>query len=1816
MSTYLGVVKFTATTVDVNQFGVAYLFNNTGGSFTQLEITKNTVNPDNNLLSDVEVTFSYTDKGSTVDGYHMRRNLEPGVPSYPYIGYGIKTGSYFILTQLDGCPLARGSGDYTKGVFAAGYGSFGGANFYLTNPDDKPTILSSTNLAYAFSYTRPTMKFPNGTNIPGDGWNMNIHTWNFQNVVAMNNIFLGNAWVKNINFNGNFGNALARLIPSEAFRDVGFINGGVKMNWGATFSQYITMGITTKAVYDLYTISELISELSVSTYYLHTYFKNSISTLRSRGIQLSEFKTTGLTPYSLKSEYSLKELIGAGYSLYELGLALYTAKEIKDAYDELGINTSSMLTLMGRRQVSNLAYTSGYEIVPEWSSSSSYAGYINIPALLSIEYELLKPTSPGGIVDYTKLNDIICSNAETAVMRLTPLSYGDQSYNEYYNINPSSSNITVSGTITYFSYNNRALSAYSGDALINAGFSRAAVLAAQANLPIGAMELSPVFTHALAIKKGTISGNMVMPSKYTAYRIEAILYNRSQQEKFSQMQLNEKNGSGGFINQTFLEFHYGPGVDTYDPTSKTIKIYNMPGQNIVRIQGASAITHTVSGSNNSRQRAQYIIYVNGHHRRTIGYGHAITDIGLAQYDTANSGKVYITDIQNIHMDAISFIVPNRGPWSVLSPGNVIDFNPADNLNSDFSNQTTLPTYFQSPANLFGPVTPTIRTFNSIAPPGIDEQQQLNISGFLNTPGTFGIVADMQILPPLPHSANGMELGISITTTGISSVSGFADAFRSQPQYDQLPYLITWGGDYLQLVFKTSDSRTIRGLQVFGDNAEAFQEFVLPAPESPTEVSATTLSSSSASVSFTPSSGATSYTVTTGSITATGTSSPITVTGLSPSTSYTFTVTATNITGTSPSSTASSAIITLPVTPTGVSATTLSPSSASVSFTGSADATSYTVTSSPGSITATGTSSPITITGLSPSTSYTFTVTSTSLGGTSPSSTASSAIITFPRAPTGVSATTLSTTSASVSFTGSTGATSYTVNTGSITVTGTSSPIIVTGLSPSTSYTFTITATNSGGTSPSVASSSITTFTAITQANIQTAVNAWIANPTTAQSTYGHIKDWDTSSVSNMSNLFNNKQTFNDDISLWNTSNVTSMEKMFYKAYLFNQNISTKDAGTYTAWDTSNVTSMADMFNMNTSNLPNGNFNNGQAAGESTAPMNWNTSKVTTFAFLFRSCRKFNQNCSTASVTVRGVTYNAWDTSKVTDMTRTFAYCESFNNGEPRGSSTKPLYWNTSNVTTMNFMFGIASSFILISPGQTMTPYNQRMTSEPVTIGGITYTPWDVSKVTNMFVMFQASSFNQPLNSWNVSSVTNMNSMFAAAATFNQPLNSWNVSAVTDIGYMFSGATAFNGDISSWNVSAVTYMGFMFNGASAFNGDISSWNVSKVTDMYALFQNAVNFNININLWDVSKITNMSYMFHGATAFNQPLNLWNVSAVTSMYSMFSDAAAFNQSLDSWNVSAVTDMTYMFSGATAFNQPLNPSWDVSAVTNMGYMFFNATSFNQSLNSWDVSAVADMSFMFYMATAFNKPLNLWDVSAVEDMTSMFYGATSFNQEIKDWDVSNVMGMESMFNGATRFNRNLARWVVGATVPLTNMFKGTPLGTNGTQPPRSDTPPLSFFNQAPCFDQDTMILCPTGNICVKDLKVCDEVVTPSGVKRILRIANKTRMFNDTSNTSTTMYRMKKTDHMTGDLLVTGAHAILLDSPYLHYHGDGESFPEASKIDGKYPIIARLYNKFERETIPREHTIYHISVDGEKDRYGLVANGILMESWDKKQADM
>ena len=87
--------------------------------------------------------------------------------------------------------------------------------------------------------------------------------------------------------------------------------------------------------------------------------------------------------------------------------------------------------------------------------------------------------------------------------------------------------------------------------------------------------------------------------------------------------------------------------------------------------------------------------------------------------------------------------------------------------------------------------------------------------------------------------------------------------------------------------------------------------------------------------------------------------------------------------------------------------------------------------------------------------------------------------------------------------------------------------------------------------------------------IREAVEEWCKDERSALKKYGHINDWNTSEVTDMSNLFLYKSNFNSPIGNWDVSNVINMDSMFYCAHDFNQNIG--------SWDVSNVNNMDDMF---------------------------------------------------------------------------------------------------------------------------------------------------------------------------------------------------------------------------------------------------------------------------------------------------------------------------------------------------------------------------------------------------------------------------------------------------------------------------------------------------------------------------------------------------------------------------------------------------------------------------------------------------------------
>ena len=156
-----------------------------------------------------------------------------------------------------------------------------------------------------------------------------------------------------------------------------------------------------------------------------------------------------------------------------------------------------------------------------------------------------------------------------------------------------------------------------------------------------------------------------------------------------------------------------------------------------------------------------------------------------------------------------------------------------------------------------------------------------------------------------------------------------------------------------------------------------------------------------------------------------------------------------------------------------------------------------------------------------------------------------------------------------------------------------------------------------------------------------------------------LKTWDTgddvttcdvSQITDMSLVFENKSSFNQDIGSWNTSNVTTMLRMFRGANDFNQDISD--------WDVSSVTNMYLMFNNATA------FNQDISS--------WDVSNVTTMSVMFQGATSFNQDIS------------SWDVSSVTFMDSMFRNAASFNQ-DISG-------WDVSSVTNMEHMFRDATSF--------------------------------------------------------------------------------------------------------------------------------------------------------------------------------------------------------------------------------------------------------------------------------------------------------------------------------------------------------------------------------------------------------------------------------------------------------------------------------------------------------------------------------------------
>jgi surface protein len=589
----------------------------------------------------------------------------------------------------------------------------------------------------------------------------------------------------------------------------------------------------------------------------------------------------------------------------------------------------------------------------------------------------------------------------------------------------------------------------------------------------------------------------------------------------------------------------------------------------------------------------------------------------------------------------------------------------------------------------------------------------------------------------------------------------------------------------------------------------------------------------------------------------------------------------------------------------------------------------------------------------------------------------------------------------------------------------------------------------------------------------------------------------TTIVTDMENLFYNKNEFNKDISHWDVANVTNMKNMFRNATAFNQYIGN--------WDVANVTNMYQMYR-NTSA-----FN--QDIG------NWVVGNVTDMANMFNTASSFNQNIGNWDVTsvldMKYMFYGTtafnqdignWDVANATNISRMFRNAKAFNQNI-RG-------WDVSTNANVVDMFKDATALLNGYYGTGLGTDYLSEEGVPVILKYFNrpLLPYYLIKYTNGIIklfytgtapsdgtIYTITQTDVDSNSFLPDDIGNEYTIVDTSNSITTENTSTVVTTlVTDMETLFYNENEFNKDISHWDVANVTNMKNMFRNATAFNQYIGNWDVANVNTMDSMFMDAGAFNQNIGNWDVANVSYMEYMFYGATSFNQDLDGWDVSSVLNMSNMFYGATAFNGNIEKWYVGNVTDFSQMFSNASVFNQYIR-GWDVSTNANVVDMFKDATAllngeygtslgtdyisedgvpliskyFNQLTYYLEKDRIGIIKLVVYTKHApsdgstytisqtdvSNNGFSSTDIDTiytivdtknsittenastvvttlVTDMDSLFNNKTEFNKDIGSWDVGNVTNMRHMFSNATEFNQYLGNWDVGNVTNMIHMFK------------------------------------------------------------------------------------------------------------------------------------------------------------------------------------
>ena len=507
--------------------------------------------------------------------------------------------------------------------------------------------------------------------------------------------------------------------------------------------------------------------------------------------------------------------------------------------------------------------------------------------------------------------------------------------------------------------------------------------------------------------------------------------------------------------------------------------------------------------------------------------------------------------------------------------------------------------------------------------------------------------------------------------------------------------------------------------------------------------------------------------------------------------------------------------------------------------------------------------------------------------------------------------------------------------------------------------------------------------------------------------YGTMDQWDTSYVTDMSDLHLWTLEVSADLSGWDVSSVTSMAHMFGTSGA--ETVVGNDFGDLSDWDVSSVTSMKGMFR----------------EGPTVSGLrHWDVSAVTNVDQMFYMNTGFDESLMDWDLPLSGVSKNEMfdDSHWLEDhqMCADNKFCPRF--------------------TTANIQRYVDDCLDASADGKCLELTNTEMAA------------WDVSEVTNMAELFKNKrTFDVDIGDWDVSEVTNMTDMFYGAKFFNRNLDKWDTSKVGNMDRMFFNAHEFNGIVNPWDIASVTSLKQMFYNARRFSDDITGWSYSNDIDFAHMMTGADIFHAryecnryfvqtqgfctdNVGGQYLSESECETY-FKSRDSLTREVNSIGPRGCYERRK-YERRKFFTQSdfvynrnfaskhrcnvfkkcvcKDSFGVKP-SECTKRFAGQPAMEQyELRKAVDDCLAED---------SVNGQCTTW--AAKSGLGVM-----------SEWNTTKITNMERLFKGRRQFNADISGWDVRNVKTMREMFMNAIEFQRDISQWEFATNTNKENMFK------------------------------------------------------------------------------------------------------------------------------------------------------------------------------------